>query len=88
MQYRSFSLKVLHEKFLADDKEDISFAQFTRYAPSHILKPKPENWGTCLCMRYINPKHKLESLHREIPECSLNVNYFMNKTEDEIEILF
>ena len=81
-------MKVLREKFLADEKEDISYAQFTRYVPTNILKPKPEDWGTCLCMSCINPEHKLESLHREMPECSLNINNFMNKTEDELEILF
>ena len=88
LRYRSSSLKVLHGKLLADEKEDILYAQFTRYAPSNILKPKPEDWGTCLCMSSINPEHKIESLHREMPECSLNTNNFMNKTEDELEILF
>ena len=41
-----------------------------------------------LCMSCINPEHKLEPLHKEMPEFSLNVNNFMNKTEDELEILF
>ena len=52
------------------------------------MKPKPEEWGTCLCMFCINPENKLKSLRREMLECSLNVNNFMNKTEDELEILF
>lgn len=36
----------------------------------------------------INPENKLKSLPREMLECSLNINNFTSKTEDELEILF
>ena len=53
-----------------------------------MVKLKPEEWRTCLCMFRINPENKLKSLPREMLECSLNINNFTSKTEVELEILF
>ena len=50
LRYRLSSLKVLHAKLLADENVDVSYAQFTRLIPSNVVKPKPEDWGTCLYM--------------------------------------
>ena len=47
MRYRLATLEMLWEKFLSEEKEDCSYAQFTRYVPHNVIKPKPEDWGTC-----------------------------------------
>jgi len=55
MIYRLDFLSVLHQKFLAESGRDCSFAQFCRLIPENIVKPKPTDWGTNLCMICINP---------------------------------
>ena len=49
-----------------DESVKSSYVQFTRYAPEHVIKPKPENWGTCLCMTCLNPELKLEAIRKNI----------------------
>ena len=34
--------------------------------PENIVKAKPEDWGTCLCMTCLNPELKLESIKRQL----------------------
>ena len=60
-RYRLALLKVLHEKYCSEF-EDISFSYFCKLIPSGIVKPKPEDWGTCLCKICINPELKLAAL--------------------------
>ena len=74
IRYRCESLKELHAKFLVDHDTECSYAQFTRYVPNYILKPKPEDWGTCLCMVCLNPELKLEAAKRNIPGISLTLD--------------
>ena len=74
IRYRCESLKELHAKFLADHDYECSYAQFTRYVPDYIVKPKPEDWGTCLCMVCLNPELKLEAARRNIPNISLTLD--------------
>ena len=83
-------MKVLHAKLLADvDVDvDVSYSQFTRLIPSNVVKPKPEDWGTCLCMTCLNPEHKLDALKKLMPEVNLSIFNFMEKSEEELEIIF
>ena len=62
-------LSVLPQKFfLAESGHDCSFAEFCRLIPENIIKPKPTDWGTNLCMTCINPQLMLEGLKRAIKE--------------------
>ena len=74
LRYRLLSLSDLHEKFLADEDENCSFAQFTRYVPKNITKPKPEDWGTCLCIKCLNPELKLECIKRTLHNVAITFN--------------
>ena len=59
--YRPLSLKELHQTFLTDAQEvECSRAQFCCNVPMEIIKPKPEEWGTCLCMFCLNSELKLK----------------------------
>ena len=62
LRYRLLSLSNLYVKFLGEKDTDCSYSQFTRYVPDHIIKPKPEDWGTCLCSSCLNPELKLECI--------------------------
>ena len=65
LRYRLDFLSVLHQKFLAESGRDCSFTQFCRLIPENIIKPKPTDWGTNLCMTCINPQLMLEGLKRQ-----------------------
>ena len=73
IRYRLASIEDLHQKFLVDMNVDCSYAQFARYVPDCIKKPKPEDWGTCLCMVCLNPELKLEAIKKAIPSTSLTL---------------
>ena len=64
LMYRVDFLSVLHQKFLAELGRECSFAQFCRLVPENIVKPKPSDWGTNLCMICIKPQLMLEGLRR------------------------
>ncbi|CAF4422612.1 unnamed protein product, partial [Didymodactylos carnosus] len=32
------------------------------YAPNNIIKPRVQDWGTCLCVLCINPEMKLQKI--------------------------
>ena len=66
IRYRLASLQELHQRFQVDESVECSYVQFTRYVPEHVIKPKPEDWGTCLCMTCLNPELKLEAIRKNI----------------------
>ena len=68
LRYRLDFLSVLHQKFVAESNHECSFAQFCRLIPENIVKPKPTDWGTNLCMTCINPQLMLEGLKRATRE--------------------
>lgn len=51
-----------------------SYEQFCRYIPNNIIKPKSEDWGTCLCKTCLNPELKLICIKRLLPEVSFDLN--------------
>ena len=83
MRYRLATLEILWEKFLAEEGADYcSYAQFTRYTPTNIIKPKPEDWGTCLCMICLNPELKFSALKKTMPELDININNVHEKERE------
>lgn len=74
LRYRLSSIKTLWHKFEAEnyDKE-ISYAQFWRYVSENIIKPKPEDWGACLCMTCMNPEFKLSCIKKTLPNINLTI---------------
>ena len=50
----------LFRKFGA--KEDCSYCTFLREIPHYVRKPKARDWGTCLCIIFLNPELKIEAL--------------------------
>lgn len=56
-------MSVLHERFVAEIGEDCHYSTFTRNVPSYVIKPKPSDWGTCLCKTCLNPELKIERLN-------------------------
>lgn len=64
IRYRLNHLTVLHQQFETETKIDIDYHTFLRYVPSFIVKPKVDDWGTCLCIICINPQIKLDKLNQ------------------------
>ena len=75
LRYRLTYLHVLHEKFLAGYKVDCSYSNFCKLVPSNIVKPKPQDWGTCLCMSCLSPQLKMEAL------CNLDSSLYIDTEE-------
>ena len=75
LRYQLTNLHVLHEKFLAEYKVDCLYSNFCKLVPSNIVKPKPQDWGTCLCMSCLNPQLKMEAL------CNLDSSLYVDTEE-------
>jgi len=77
VQYRMGTLKTLHHKFEAENKEPCSLSSFKRYVPFNVQKPKPNDWGTCLCSTCLNPSLKFQRLIdlNLIPHCDLEERF-------------
>ncbi|CAF1551653.1 unnamed protein product, partial [Rotaria sordida] len=54
----------LHQKFILNTNIDCSYSTFTKHVPSYIVSPKPDNWGTCLCITCLNPQIKGERINQ------------------------
>ena len=88
LRYRLMSIKDLHLKFITDNEVECSYQHFARQVPDNIIKPKPEDWGTCLCMVCLNHELKLGCIKRTIPNVNLTLDNFTNKNyEDDIKTL-
>ena len=62
IRYRTSYLPILYEKFLCELNVNCSYSHFCKLVPENIIKPKPQDWGTCLCMVCLNPQLKMEAL--------------------------
>jgi len=62
LRYMLMSKIDLHQKYLIDMDHPVSYPQFCRCIPENIKKPKPEDWGTCLCKACLNPELKIECI--------------------------
>lgn len=88
-RYRLCYLHVLHHKFMADTGVDCSYSHFCRMVPSYVIRPKPQDWGTCLCILCLNPELKLEALKktREFKKVCLSIEEIAKYTDEELEEL-
>ena len=83
IQYRLASLQELHQRFQVDESAaKCSYSQFTCYVPDNIVKPKPEDWGTCFCMTCLNPELKLESIKRQL-EANVTIDMVKDNTHKQ-----
>ena len=48
--------------------------RFTRNVSFYITRPKPDDWGTCLCAVCLNPELKLEALAKHLNESYIHRN--------------
>ena len=65
LRYRLNNLTVFHEQFLSENPEvQCCYSNFCRYIPENVVKPKAQDWGTCLCVTCLNPELKMEALSR------------------------
>ena len=49
---------------MAEYNVECHYSTFCSYVPTNIVKPRPQDWGTCLCMTCLNPELKLEALKK------------------------
>ena len=74
-RYRLSSLELLHLTFLSECDsvdDEISYPHFTKVVPENIIKPKPESWGTCLCMPCINTELKVSAVNKNVTPCGID----------------
>ncbi len=90
LQYK----EVLHSEFLVENPDvDCHFSLFARYWPKHVIRPKGDAWGTCLCDVCENMSLKIRALKREkIIDETVHIDEIIRKasegeTEDETEFL-
>ena len=88
LRYRLSSLKVLHEKLLAEEDLECSYSQFNRLVPHNVIKPKPEDWGTCLCLTCLNPELKISSLRKVMPDVDIMITNATEKSDTELKLIY
>ena len=63
----AFALEGIASKILTNVQEvECSYTQFCCNVPQETIEPKPEDWGTWLCMSCLNPEMKLEAIKRRL----------------------
>lgn len=63
----AFALEGIASKILTNVQEvECSYTQFCCNVPKETIEPKPEDWGTWLCMSCLNPEMKLEAIKRRL----------------------
>ena len=55
LRYRLDYLHVLHETFLSEYQVECSYSHFCKLVRNDIVRPKPQDWGTCLSQTCLNP---------------------------------
>ena len=61
-RYRLGTIKMLHFSFEAETGVKCSLECFRQNIHFYLICPKPNDWGTSLCVRCINPEMKLKTL--------------------------
>lgn len=62
VRYRNASLQCLFDNFETQFPNLCTYQTFCKYWPVKYTKPKPSEWGTCLCITCQNFELKFESL--------------------------
>ena len=63
------------------------YEKFTRNTPFYITRPKPDDWGTCLCAMCLNPELKLKALATHLNESSFTYRNGIEATDINLLIL-
>ena len=64
-----------------------SYKTFTWNVPFYIKKPKPDDWGSCLCAMCLNPELKVEALAKHLNESSYKYRNKIEATEINLLVL-
>ena len=78
LRYRLCTITALFEKFKAENSQECSFSYFAQNCPFNVVKPNPNDWGTCLCAMCLNPEIKLEALGKLTKRSDLRWNDTMD----------
>ena len=62
VKLRLGTIKALHSKFESECDTCVSVETFRINNPFNVIKPNPNDLGTCLCGMCINPKLKLDAI--------------------------
>ena len=62
VKFRLGTIMTLHSKFESECDTCVSVEIFRINIPFNVIKPNPNDWGTCLCGMCINPELKLDAL--------------------------
>ena len=71
IRYRHQYLTCLFEDFkFVNPEVKISYSTFSSYWPKSVIKPRPGDFGTCLCDKCENPNLKIHAMktHKLIPQ--------------------
>ena len=66
VRFRRDTLRILHNKFLLENTDvEVSFSHFAKHFPTEtVVIPGAEDWGTAGCGKCLNPRFKVEALHK------------------------
>ncbi|CAF1441672.1 unnamed protein product [Adineta steineri] len=87
IRYRLNHLTVLHQQFELETNIDVDYNTFRRYVPSFIIKPKVDDWGTCLCINCLNPQLKFDKLNQLKSSKPIIKKLFQSMSVDLNEVL-
>ena len=67
---------------------EFHYSTFYPYIPKIVVKPKPEDSGTCLCMICLNPELRQEALKKYNQlNLNLDVQMLVNSEEEIIKLM-
>ena len=75
IRYSLSSIDSLYQKFLSESHLNVIHCILRKTSLSIcVIKPNPNNLGTCLCSKCLNPELKLEALAKAIQDNCLKWN--------------
>ena len=84
IRYRSASLQCLFDNFEIQLPNICTYQTFCRYWPSKYIKPKPSEWGTCLCIICQNFELKFEALRaRKLISLEHSLDHILERTRKD-----
>ncbi|WAR25600.1 LOW QUALITY PROTEIN: hypothetical protein MAR_011304 [Mya arenaria] len=66
------SIKNIHEKFLSEQRSEISYSLFCRLKPFYVIKPTEKHRETCLCKHHENIQFMINKIFHER---AIEINY-------------
>ena len=71
VRYRLATPRSLCEKFNTESSLNCSSVYFQNNCPFDVIKPNPNDWGTCCCQTCLNPELKLDAISKVVEDSSL-----------------